>query len=1084
MVFRAALSQEEVRIMIDSGANQNYVSRRTAQKLTAYEQRRDIPYPVNAANGKFMDFVTKQLREVPMTIGKHTERISLDIVDLPKYDVVLGMAWLHDHNPTIDWKTRTLEFPLCSTDEAEDRSSSKVPIARAIWVRPVGRSIAEISQEQEIPPEYKEFKQLFEKREGSSALPEHKPWDHKIEFVEGMENPGYKGWKKELSRAESEFFRDYIRDLEAKSFIRKQPKPRITHGVLFAPKKDKTLRPCIDFRPTNAITKKNVYPLPLIQELQNRLGGKKWFTALDVRDAYYRVRMAEGEEWKTAFLTNWGVYEYLVMPFGLTNAPATFQALIEDTLQEYLDDFALAYLDDILIYSDTYEEHVEHVKKVMRKLQEKELPLKLSKCEFHKHEIAFLGYLISDKGLAPDPAKVKAVEEWPEPRNVKDVQSFLGLANYYRKFVENFSKIAGPLTNLTKKDTYFDFGSKCKEAFKELKRRLTSAPILGIFDPDKETIMETDASDEAIGATLNQKGDDGKLRPTAYYSRKMTAPETNYDIHDKELLAIVEALRHWRVHLEGAEYQVQILTDHKNLLYWTTTKELNRRQVRWAETLASYDFKITYVKGTENGRADALSRRPDYMGTMKPQPASILQEKDGGLSYRKPEPQTLMIMTDFDPTTEQRQQIIESRHDQKTAGHKGVAKTIELITRDFTWKGLRKDVEEYIRRCDICCKTKNDRHKPYGLLQSPEVPEKAWQSIALDFVTGLPESEEPLTETRYDSIMVVNDRLTKYAYMIPFLKKANAQGLAYTFTRYILSQHGIPKEIISDRDKLFTSGFWQSLMDLLGTKHKLSTAFHPQTDGQTERTNQTMEQYLRCYVNYQQNDWVELLPMAQFAFNNSMAVTGVSPFYANYGQHPNIENDPRGLKPIAERARISVKKLQSLHKALQRELLRITKTTTKQANKKRSEGPDLQEGEMVYLRRKNIKTTKTSEKLDHVKLGPYKIKEKKGPVTFELELPDTTKIHPVFHKSLLEPCYDHNAKPEPIDIQEEFTQENRQPECITDAREFWGKPHYLVHWLGTETSEDTWEPPQSLTPEFLAQYHHRSSTQRSSRWRK
>ena len=170
MVFKAALSREEVKVMIDSGANQNYVSRRTAQKLMTYEQLRDIPYPVNAANGKFMDFVTKQLREIPMTIGKHTERISLDIVDLPKYDVVLGMAWLHDHNPTIDWKTRTLEFPLCSTDEAEDRSSSKVPIAKAIWVRPVGRSIAEISQEQEIPPEYKEFKQLFDKREGSKRV--------------------------------------------------------------------------------------------------------------------------------------------------------------------------------------------------------------------------------------------------------------------------------------------------------------------------------------------------------------------------------------------------------------------------------------------------------------------------------------------------------------------------------------------------------------------------------------------------------------------------------------------------------------------------------------------------------------------------------------------------------------------------------------------------------------------------------------------------------------------------------------------------------------------------------------------------
>ena len=1078
MVFKAALAQEEVGIMIDSGANQNYVSRRTAQKLTAYEQRRDIPYPVNAANGKFMDFVTKQLREIPMTIGKHTERISLDIVDLPKYDVVLGMAWLHDHNPTIDWKTRTLEFPLCSTDEAEDRSSSKVPIARAIWVRPVGRSIAEISQEQEIPPEYKEFKQLFEKREGSSALPEHKPWDHKIEFVEGMENPGYKGWKKELSRAESEFFRDYIRDLEAKSFIRKQPKPRITHGVLFAPKKDKTLRPCIDFRPTNAITKKNVYPLPLIQELQNRLGGKKWFTALDVRDAYYRVRMAEGEEWKTAFLTNWGVYEYLVMPFGLTNAPATFQALIEDTLQEYLDDFALAYLDDILIYSDTYEEHVEHVKKVMRKLQEKELPLKLSKCEFHKHEIAFLGYLISDKGLAPDPAKVKAVEEWPEPRNVKDVQSFLGLANYYRKFVENFSKIAGPLTNLTKKETYFDFGTKCKDAFNELKRRLTSAPILGIFDPEKETIVETDASDEAIGATLNQKGDDEKLRPTAYYSRKMTAPETNYDIHDKELLAIVEALRHWRVHLEGAKYQVQILTDHKNLLYWTTTKELNRRQVRWAETLASYDFKITYVRGTENGRADALSRRSDYMGTMKPRPASILQERDGGLSYRKPEPQALMIMADFEPSPEQKQQIMESRHDQKTAGHKGVAKTMELITRDFIWKGLRRDVEEYIRNCNICATTKNDRHRPYGLLQSPKTPEEAWETIAMDWITKLPKSKEPLTGKVFDSILVINDTLTKYIYLEPYLESSTAKDLAYTFTKTVIARHGTPKTIISDRDKLLNSNFWQSLADLLGTKHKMSTAYHPQTDGQTERTNQTIEQYLRAYINYEQDNWVKLLPMAQFAFNNSAAVTGISPFYANYGKHPNIERDPRELRPLAQQAKISVEKLQSLHKMMSNELQKITKKTTISANKKRSEGPDFKEGEKVYLLRKNIKTKRQTNKLDHTKIGPFTILERKGPVTFKLELPPHMKIHPVFHKSLLEQCHDQNAKLILPELEDEDPNEIKTPEYISDAREFWGKQHYLVHWLETDKGEDTWEPSQTLTPGLVRQFHQQNRTRR------
>ena len=295
MVFKAVLSGETITIMVDSGANQNYVSRRVAQTLKVYKEKRDIPYPVTTADDKVMAMVTEQLKDVTLTIGEHKEKISLDIVDLPKYDVVLGMAWLHHHNPQINWKARTLEFPMCSSDETEDRSSSKVPINKAIWVRPVGKMLAELSTA-ELPSEYKEFEKLFEKHEGHSALPAHKPWDHKVDFVEGMENPGYKGWRKELSKAESDFLRDYIQDLEAKNFIRKINNPKITHGLLFAPKKDGTLRPCIDYRKLNAITKKNVYPLPLMQQLQNRLGNKKWFTALDVRDAYYRVRIAEGEE--------------------------------------------------------------------------------------------------------------------------------------------------------------------------------------------------------------------------------------------------------------------------------------------------------------------------------------------------------------------------------------------------------------------------------------------------------------------------------------------------------------------------------------------------------------------------------------------------------------------------------------------------------------------------------------------------------------------------------------------------------------------------------------------------------------------
>jgi RNase H-like domain found in reverse transcriptase/Reverse transcriptase (RNA-dependent DNA polymerase)/Integrase zinc binding domain len=707
-------------------------------------------------------------------------------------------------------------------------------MARAIWVRPRERTIEEMGKpEPELPPEYQDFKDLFTEKEGKAALPEHKPWDHEIPIVEGK-TPTHYGGLIPLSKREEDFLKEYIEKQLEKGFIRPSRSP-ISHGVLFAPKKDGSLRPCIDYRKLNDITVKNRYPLPRIDELQDRFVKAKWFTALDIRDAYYRIRMKQGEEWKTAFRTRFGLYEYQVMPFGLTNAPASFQNLINDTLREHLDDFVVAYLDDVMVFSKTYEEHVRHVRIVLKLLKQKNLPVKLSKCEFHKNSISFLGYIVSNEGLRPDPQKIKAVEEWPTPENVKDVQAFLGLTNYYRKFVWDYSKVAKPLTDLTKKDVPFLWEKNCRKAFDGLKDALTHTGVIAMFDPEKEAILETDASDYAIAACLAQLGKDGKRHPVAYFSRKMTGPECNYDIHDKELLAVVEAFKHWRVYLEGAKYPVQVYTDHKNLLYWTTTKDLNRRQVRWSEVLASYDFKINHVRGTENACADALSRRRDYVQDSQPGAAAILQKTGKTLSYHKHA--TIAILEAVEFTEEQKTEIIASRHDSKTAGHPGVEKTMELVTRDFTWPGLRKQVQRYVAECDTCAKTKHSRHKPYGLLQTPAISERAWATIAWDFITKLPPSKEPLTGATFDSILVVNDTLTKFARFIPYKEASTAKELAYAFYKHVVSEHGLPETIISDRDKLFTSQFWQSLTDLLGVKYKLSTSYHPQIDGQTERTN-------------------------------------------------------------------------------------------------------------------------------------------------------------------------------------------------------------------------------------------------------
>ena len=1053
--------------MLDSGANRNYASMRMGQALRRLTHEKENPYPLMLADGAPTNhndgWIRREIRKASLTIGGHEETIDLDITNI-RYDMILGMAWLRLHNPAIDWGKRTLEFNC---------SHQPVPIVKAIWVRPVGRILAS-TEIPELPPEYEEFAELFKEREGPAALPEHGPWDHEIPIIPGEELTHYAGLRP-LSKKEEEFMKEYVETNEAKKFIRPSTSP-IAHGVVFANKKDGGLRPCIDFRPTNNKTIKNRHPLPRIDESQDRLLGSEWFTAIDIRDAFNRIRMKEGEEWKTAFRTRWGHYEYTVMPFGLTNAPASFQKLINDTLREYLDDFVVAYLDDILIFSKTYQEHVEHVKKVLRKLQERDLPVKLSKCEFHKHEVRFLGYIVSKDGLSADPKKIESIRDWPEPTTVKEVQAALGLFNYYRKFIKDFSKIAAPLTELTKKDIPFRFETDQRKAFNELKRLLTESPLLIIFDPEKEAILETDASDGAIGASLNQVGSDGKRRPVAFYSRKMTGPERNYDIHDKELLAVVEAFRTWRVYLEGLDTPVQVYTDHKNLLYWTTTKELNRRQVRWSETLSRFRFKIHHVRGNENGSADALSRRPDYMQELQPGSHTILKEnpEDKSISYNTEsdfsEWEEICNMN-IEFTTEQKQHIIKTRHDDKTAGHPGINKTIELITRDFTWPKLRRDVEEYIQKCDVCAKAKHSRHKPYGLLQSPSLPERAWSKVALDFIVKLPKSKEPLTGVEYDSILVVVEYLTKYTYLLPYKEAAKAEDLAYVFLKTIISQHGTPEEIVSDRGTVFTSQFWQSLTDLMGIKHKLSTSYHPQTDGQTERTNQTTEQYLRCYVNHEQNNWVQLLPMAQFAFNNNASATGISPFYANYGFHPKIDRDARELKPIAEKAETTVNKLRALHSLLKQELEKIATNTATNANRKRSEGPDFQEGERVYLLRKNIKTKRPSDKLDHTKLGPYKIKKKLGPVTFELDLPSNMRIHPTFHKSLLEKCHNRTARPEPVEIDEETQEPRYVVEGILDQELRNGKPYYLIKWMGYDHSENTWEPKEHLGNDILIDYH-------------
>ena len=459
-----------------------------------------------------------------------------------------------------------------------------------------------------IPSEYHEFSDVFSKSE-AHKLPEHRPYDLKIPLQEGTTPPF--GPVYNLSPLELEVLRKYIDDNLKKGFIKHSQSPAGA-PILFVKKSDGSLRLCVDYRGINKITIKNRYPLPLIPELLDKVGKAKYFTGLDMRDGYHLLRMGVGEEWKTAFCSRYGLFEYNVVPFGLCNAPAAFQHLMNDVLREYLDDFLVIYLDDILIYSNTKSEHQHHVRLVLQRLREAGLYVKPEKCQFAVSEVSFLGYLISANGIRMDPKKVEAVTSWPTPQSQHDIQVFLGFANFYRRFIKEYSRTVSPITALLKKDVTFNWNQEADTAFRYLKTSFTTAPVLRHFDRSRPAILEADASNEALGGTVSQYDDQGILHPCAFHSRKFTPPERNYEIYDKEMLAIVECMDIWRYYFEGAEHKLKVLTDHKNLVWFTETKSYNRRQARWAEKLSRFDFVIQFRPGIEAGKPDALSRRPDY----------------------------------------------------------------------------------------------------------------------------------------------------------------------------------------------------------------------------------------------------------------------------------------------------------------------------------------------------------------------------------------------------------------------------------------------------------------------------------------
>ena len=1178
---KANIAVSDAHILVDSGATAPFMSPGFAARLGLRLKRcNDFVTLADGSRAPVLGTATAKL-----VLGPFASRVKFLVAPLSQqFDVILGNSWLRHHKAVINYKDTSLALSkgnkrvtVAQQNTRTQRPTMAAPPTAAEKVRKsedvqkhilsaiqAGRAIRQgarhfvvllqkldnssavdsvavnflgsLAGSQGIDPKFDalvhEYRDLFPEQlpkldDDTNANGYARPLinGHTIPLEDGHKPPVRPIYR--LSPLEFEELKRQIKELLALGFIEPSTSP-FGAPVLFVQKKDGSLRMCIDYRALNKITIKNKYPLPRIDDLLDRLNGCTHFSSIDLRSGYWQLRIAPEDVPKTAFRTPIGHYQFKVLCFGLTNAPAAFQSAMNNVLGEYLNDFVVVYLDDALCFSKSREDHLKHLRLIFEKLRQHRLYANAAKCEFFKPELRFLGHIVGKDGLKVDPEKTAAVKRWPKPSTVKELRGFLGLANYFRRFIQGYSTIVAPLTNLTKKDASISqWDAPCDKAFKTLKEALVKAPVLAHPDFTQPFDLICDASNVGVGAVLLQN-----RRPIAFLSRKFNPAEANYSTTEQELLGVVEALKQWRCYLEGVPFVVY--TDHNPNTYMQTKPHLSRREARWSELFQHYNFTWKHKPGKDN-IADPLSRPPNVAMPMaftpgvpvshtianlcnaynlRQQPAAptrytpVVQKSN---KQRKtnakpsapiigskrtfeemslaPADQASHILQGYSSDTwfanktntkhlqfrdgywwrkdalvipnvpALRNAFLHDAHDAKFSGHVGGTRTLHNLSRHYWWPGMRSDVRRYVAECVSCQRNKPTNQARAGLPQPMPIPEAPWETMTMDFIMEL-----PVTDAGYDAVVVFVDKLTKLCHIAPCKTTTTAEQFARIYLEHVVKHHGFQKDIISDRDPRWQSEFWKELSKDFEMKLRFSSAFHPQTDGQTERTNRTLEEMLRHYVSPNHSDWDKHLPMIEFAMNNSLqSSTGQTPFYLYTGRHPITPLSSLSEAKNAAARSVSLswqERVQMARKCLMDAQSRMIKI---QSEKCRDETFNVDEKVLLNSRHINIKFSGSRKLLPRF-IGPFKVLKRIGPVAYKLELPRNMKCHNVFHVSLLKrwnPSDRYQPPPPPLVIDGEYNYE--VDKILAHRGTEVGKRRFLVAWKHEGAECNTWEPERNLT---------------------